>query len=142
VGLPHVVQVDAQQLATAESRQHDLRSYGRIRQSKPGKRFLELFTSTHARVPSLTQEPGDVVRVLLEGCCKQWAPGRNREGIRKKTRIALEFLEAARLFLAETLEKQSRAFFVRQISNQRFDFWIDCLHADILRHHESGVFES
>ena len=47
----------------------------------------------------------------------------------------------ARLFGRKALEKEPSAVFVRQIANQRFNFRVKILHADILRQVslESGV---
>ena len=110
-------------------------------QRKAGEGLFQLIASPDSDVRSLAHEPGNVVRILLQRGREQWTPGSQCQCIREERRLAQQLLKGDGLFVSEAIKEKPSAFLIRQIADQRFDFRVKTLHADILRQksHESGV---
>jgi hypothetical protein len=125
VAVRRVAQVDAQQFAAAEAREQDLRIELRVGQGEAGERFFQLLARLYPCRVALAREPLKIVRVLRQRRLKQLAPGRKSERIGEQAPVARQQSGCARVLRRDATEEAARSLFVRQLSQQQLDLFVN-----------------
>ena len=115
------MQVSAQQLATAKTREQDLRIQRRVRERETRERFFNSSRGSDTRIGAFAREPGKIFRILFESLSRAADSTLLARDVCEQRGLFEDRLMSARLLFRRALDKETGAILIGQIAEQKFE---------------------